>query len=350
MHKPRILYIHVGLSSFVKKDIDILSQSFELLIFHFDLSNKKKLPLVFIQQFFFLIRHSFSSKVSVTQFAGYQSFLPSLIAKFTRKKSILILGGTDTVSFPSIKYGCFYNKYLKHFTSKSIQWSDLLLPVSENLIECDYTYTKDDFPKQGYKFHIPNVITPVKTIYNGYDAKKWTISNEIEELSFLTIGVNLGSRFGKKLKGIDLIITIASSFPQCKFYIVGGDKLNEKLPNNVIPIENMPHDDLPAFIANKQFYLQLSMSEGFPNALCEAMLSGCTPIVSNVGAMPLIVGELGFILEHKDENKLVEIIQQAIQNYLPSDRSQNRQQIESNFSLTRRTQELNKTIIELIKD
>ena len=42
------------------------------------------------------------------------------------------------------------------------------------------------------------------------------------------------------------------------------------------------------------------MSEGFPNALCEAMLSGCIPIVSNVGAMPKIVKETGYLLLKKD--------------------------------------------------
>lgn len=345
MVKTKIIYIHVGLSSFVEKDIKILSESFELKIFHFKLTEKKKLPFVFIHQLGFLLLNLFTNKACVIQFGGYQSYLPTLLSRLYRRKAIIIMGGTDSVSFPSIQYGCFYNKYLKYFTRKSLQYASLLLPVSENLIECDYSYTKDDFPKQGYKFHAPKVKTESKVIYNGYDSKKWEIGSNKEELSFLTIGANLGSRFGKLLKGIDLIIELAPKFPQATFYIVGGDKLKDVLPANVKAIGNMPHEDLPKFINSKMFYLQLSMSEGFPNALCEAMLCGCIPIVSNVGAMPTIVSNDGYILNNKSLAALTEVIRLAIISTNHKDQAENaRKRIADNFTLTRRTEELNSTI------
>jgi glycosyltransferase involved in cell wall biosynthesis len=52
--------------------------------------------------------------------------------------------------------------------------------------------------------------------------------------------------------------------------------------------------------------------EGFPSAPCEAMLCECIPITSNVGALPLIVGDAGFILDRKDPEKLKELFKQAL--------------------------------------
>tara|TARA_B110000285_G_scaffold155122_1_gene173067 strand:- start:3509 stop:4558 length:1050 start_codon:yes stop_codon:yes gene_type:complete len=349
MNKKRLIYIHVGLSSFVKKDIEILSNEFQLVIFYFDLKSKLKLPLIFLKQFFFILRKVRSTDGIVTQFGGYQSFLPSVLGRAFRKKSIIIMGGTDSVSFPSIQYGCFYKQYLKYFTRKSLEYSSLLLPVSENLIECDYTYQKADYKRQGYKVHAPKVNTPAKTIYNGYNPNKWVFSSEKVANSFITIAADLGSRFGSKLKGIDLIINTAPKFPDCNFYIVGGDKLNEKLPENVIPIGNMPNDELPKFISDKQFYLQLSMSEGFPNSLCEAMLCGAIPIVSNVGAMPKIVGADGFILKEKSDIYLESIINLALKSNKDSLAVAARKRIADNFSLSRRKNELISTISKHIK-
>jgi glycosyltransferase involved in cell wall biosynthesis len=58
-----------------------------------------------------------------------------------------------------------------------------------------------------------------------------------------------------------------------------------------------------------EFYLQLSSSEGFPNALGEAMASGCVPIGSSVGAIPEIIGDTGLLLKRKELGALQQLIQ-----------------------------------------
>lgn len=347
MNKYTLNYYHVGLSSFVKKDIKILSEEFELNVFLFDQSKKSKLPFSFIKQFFHLLFKSKNVKGYVIQFAGYHSFIPVLMAKILMKKSIIVLGGTDCVGFPSIEYGCFYNKYLKHFTRISLKKASLLLPVSETLVFTDYSYNKEDFPHQGYKYFIPNIKTKHITIPNGYDSEKWENDTIKVEGTFITIAADLGSRFGVKLKGIDLILDAAQLLPNCTFYIVGGDKIKQQLPNNVVPVGNLPHDELPIFIADKQFYLQLSMSEGFPNALCEAMLSGCVPIVSNVGAMPNIVSDKGYILKEKNKELLFELINIALKEYSIEKSKEAVKRIKNKFTIENRRQKLNSVIKNL---
>ena len=60
------------------------------------------------------------------------------------------------------------------------------------------------------------------------------------------------------------------------------------------------------------FYLQLSLSEGFPNALCEAMLCGCIPIVSDVSSMPGIVADKGLVVKHRRVDDVVAVLEQAL--------------------------------------
>lgn len=341
----KILYFHNGLSSFVKKDIEIIEKEFELIIFHFDVTNKKKVPLFFIKQLLFILLNIFKSNTYITQFGGYHSVLPCLIGKLFRKKSIIILGGTDCVSFPSIRYGNFYKKGLKIATTISLKNASLLLPVDETLVNYKYNYQSNDYPFQGYKYFIKNIKTPYRVIYNGYDADKWRCLIKKEPNSFVTVGANLGSRFGFELKGIDLIFKIAPLFPACKFYIVGGHLIkNIQVPSNIILLDPIPNTKLAEFISSKQFYLQLSMSEGFPNALCEAMLCECIPIVSAVGAMPKIVGDTGFVLGIKSEQELQKIIQLALKTVSTIDTKKVRNRISTRFTLKNRKEILNQTI------
>lgn len=337
----KILYFHNGLSSFVKKDIEIIEKEFELIIFHFDVTNKKKVPFFFIRQFLFILKNLFNSNIYITQFGGYHSVLPSLIAKILRKKSIIVLGGTDCVSFPSIRYGNFFKKGLKIATTISLKNASLLLPVDDTLVEYKYDYQSNDFPFQGYKYFIKNIKTPFKVINNGYDSELWKCTKVKEPQAFVTVGANLGSRFGFQLKGIDLIFEVAPLLPECKFYIVGGSSINHKVvPRNIILLDPIPNTELADFISSKQFYLQLSMSEGFPNALCEAMLCECIPIVSSVGAMPFIVGDNGYILNKKSTRELISIIEEALNPTKEINTKMIRNRIEQNFNLELRRKTL----------
>ncbi len=330
------------------KDLEILAKQFEVRSFYFDVRRKKRLPIVLLKQFFFLLNKGFSASVWVCQFAGYHSYLPVMLGRALGKKVVLILGGTDCVSFPSIEYGALRHQPMRYFTARSIQKAHLLLPVSETLVHYSYTYTNNDFPNQGYKAHIRSVKTPYKVIFNGYDADKWPLGTHREGRSFVTVGADLGTRFGKRLKGIDLILEIAPLLPDCRFYIIGGDKLNEKVPENVELLSFIPNKELHAFLGTKQFYLQLSLSEGFPNALCEAMLTGCIPIVSNVGEMPSIVGNTGFILERRDPQLLIDLIRKSME--APKLPENSRNQISKNYPVQRRERELTETLSALFNE
>ena len=152
--KQKLLYFHAGKSSFVIKDIDILQTKYEVHEFFFDTANKKSYVFQFLKQKLFLISNIFGAKLIVCQFAGHYSFLPILFAKLFLKKSVIVAGGTDCVSFPSISYGNFSTKLMRFTTGFSFKNCNLILPVHQTLVEYNYTYQPKDFPKQGFKYFI----------------------------------------------------------------------------------------------------------------------------------------------------------------------------------------------------
>lgn len=348
----KLIYYHTGKSSFVEKDIQILEQTFKVNVVEINISKKWKIPFKLVKQFNQLLFISKKNTIIVSQFAGFHSVIPSLFSKYSKLRSAIVLGGTDCVSFPSISYGNYHRTFYRIVTTFSIKHASLLLPVDESLIYCDYTYQPNDGNQQGYKAHIKSVNTPVKVIYNGYDTKNWVIGTKKRiPNSFVTIGAGLSSRFGYQLKGIDLFIEAARNFQEGVFFIVGGKGLTiSNLPDNLILLDKIPNNQLNEFLQDKEYYLQLSMSEGFPNALCEAMQSGCIPIVSNVGAMPKIVENQELILTRRSSSLLMEIIknisskdisQRNLLSKIASDR------INQNYNLEKRTEILTDTILNI---
>lgn len=349
--KPSIYYTHPGLSSFVKKDIDIFKKHFNLKVFEFKPANKFLTPLVFLRHFFSLLFHFFSTDIFICQFGGYQSFFPALLSKISGKRCLVIAGGTDTVSFPSINYGNFNKGILGKITEWSFRWCTHISPVSETLMLYDYTYQPDDFPKQGIKYFCKNIKTPYTVIYNGYEADKWK-NNSLKKIenSFITVAFGLEKESRFKLKGIDLIFAVAPLFPQCQFTVVGlSVDSGVKIPsNNIVAIPALPNERLISLYSQNEFYLQLSMSEGFPNAISEAMLCGCIPLGSKVGAIPEIIRDGGFILERKDVGQLVKLVQSALKADKQVTSKRARQTIIENFPLGRRENELSALITKLI--
>ncbi|MGL5888793.1 MAG: glycosyltransferase family 4 protein, partial [Bacteroidia bacterium] len=349
----KFIYWDTVKSSFVKKDLNILRSKYKVVDYTFNPPKKSFLPLFLIGQ---LIRSFITipfADAVISQFSGYHSFFPFAVARLFRKPRIIVAGGTDCVSFPSIQYGNFNRKYLKWFTRKSFEYSTLILPVAETLIYYRYTYNsvEGDPKEQGYRVFVKKIKARETVIHNGYDEKIWFPRQSVKRKSnsFITVGANLHSRFAFKLKGIDLFIDLARKFPESEFAIIGGQGLSiDNCPPNLVLLPNSRNEDLPEIYSAYEFYLQLSISEGFPNALTEAMFCGCRPIVSNAGGMPEIVADPEAILAHKDIIELVELVTRNINS---TDNTEERmRRIRSEYSIENRKQKLLNEIALIIAE
>jgi len=173
----KIFYSYPSLASFVEKDLHIFSKAGKVTCFSFWVNAKWKTPLVFLHQLFSILWHLPSTTLYITQFAGYQSVLPTLFARLTGKKNILVLGGTDCNWLPSIAYGNFNKRWLRNATVYSLKKADLLLPVSKDLVYTSYSYFQPDGPCQGYACFYPNIHTPYIVVPNGIDLCSFPFSS-----------------------------------------------------------------------------------------------------------------------------------------------------------------------------
>lgn len=349
--KEHIIYTYTSRSSFVQTDIAFLKNSYTITEYRFSTSNKLLMPYELLKQFFFLLFNIHKTSILISMFGGYHSLLPALFGKWVGRISIVITGGTDCVSFPSIGYGNFNNKLLGSFTRWSLKYSTHIVPVHESLIIADYTYQNKDFPKQGFKYHCPDVKTPCTVINYGFDPDKWYVpGTEKKANSFITVAAGLDKPYRAALKGVDLILEAAAELPGASFTIIGCPDWY-KLPvksDNVTVHSFISNEKLRDLYNRHEFYVQVSISEGFPNAICEAMTCKCIPIGSNVGGIPDIIDKTGFILQQRDSEEFKTLLSKAmkVDKRVYGDRA--RAHILEKYPKELREKELTKLLNELI--
>lgn len=345
--KDAILYFIHAKTSFTGIDEKIFSKYHPVKEFIFAIHGVLSIPRLWLQQLFFILSHRKQTHSMVCMFAGYHSFLPVLLGKVFSKKVYIVAGGIDCVNFPAIRYGNFHKFWLARLTSYSFRNATHIFPISEYLVEGDYYYDKLHPKQQGIKVWCKDIQTPITVVYNGFECENWYRKEEevAPSGSFLTIASNLDNGTRMKIKGIDLVLELAAARPDLRFTIIGKDKPDPSLfiPFNVEILPFMKHHELREVYCRHQFYLQLSVSEGFGNTLAEAMLCGCVPIGSSSGSIPMVLGQKGYILERKNLADLIGLVNLAMKDPDFSLKQQSgRQHIIDSFSIQRREAQLKK--------
>lgn len=286
------------------------------------------------RQAIYLLLFGWRIDIFVCFFAGYHSFLPALFSRLTGKSCYIFLGGTDCFNYPSFNYGNFTKFFYGRFTCWSVRNASLLVPVSENLINSESEYYTTDSQIQGIYHWCKNLNVPYKIVPLEYDPGLFNRQNvERAERSFLTVAFGIeGTSFVRK--GVDKIVMLAKALPECTFTIIGCDpnSFPVAIPSNLTVMPPVEYKSLHVYYSRHQFYLQLSIAEGFPSAICEAMLCECIPIGSNVAAIPLIIGDQGFLVHHRDDDEIITTVKKALDHADKSRLGQNaRLQIINNF-------------------
>lgn len=321
MSRKKVILFYLNYSTFVKEDDQILTSEFSVRKYRFEASKK---PLMFFFEIFKLLFYSILhipfNDVVYIWFADYHSLLPAFIAKIFRKKVVIVIGGYDAVSIPSINFGVFRKRNFRAFCArKSLQMADLILPVDESLVQGFNLYA--DPENKGYQIGIAHFVSPISgkivVVPTGYDPEKWHIIPDTKrEKSVITIGGAPDMQTFRR-KGLDLLIEAARLMPETMFYIVGlKGKMNDYAlqiaPKNVHSLGYLPNDELPLLLNQHKVFAQFSMSEGLPNTLCEAMLCGCIPVGSQVNGIPKGIGQTGYILDSKNAEKACQLLKKAL--------------------------------------
>ncbi len=339
----KLIYIYPQKSSFINTDVAFLSKHYEVKTQDLEWSNPKKLVLNWFLQKLFLLKNIRNCKAVIISFAGYFSLIPVIFGKIFGVKTLLILNGTDCVSFPEYNYGSLRKPLLKIFIKYSQKWTTKLLPVDSSLIYQGHSFDENvKIKKQGVKAFFPDIKTPFLVIPNGFDTQFWNFKNTISKRKGFIMVVSTSNKSTAIFKGVDLILEIAKNYPNQKFTIVG---LSKKVQQQFEKTDNIrfysfvEKEVLRELYCKHQFYMQLSVNEGFGCALSEAMLCGCVPIVANSGALPNVAGKSAFKINHRTFENAKKVINKIL-NLSESEKEiladDSRKHILTNFDIKKR--------------
>lgn len=309
----KIAFIYYHFSSFVRQDFEILSRHFQV-----EKVNYRK-PLDVLR----IAGSIWRSDVSFTWFASGHSFLAVLLSKMMGKNSIVIAGGYDVAFAPEIRYGQYTLGWHKRkYADFALKNTDLVLAVSE--------FTKAEAiacakPKK------------IEVIYNAIDIRKFRPASENEERTRedLVLTVASGLKNVIKLKGLDVFVEAAAHLPEVKFLVLGLSNDDRETLKGIQSSNNVEfrgyvnQEELISYYQKAKIYCQLSYRESFGVALAEAMACGCVPVVTDRGALPEVVGDVGFIAPYGDIESTVFSIKNALST---NNGSRARARIEERFS------------------
>lgn len=184
----------------------------------------------------------------------------------------------------------------------------------------------------------------INVIPNGVDLSKFTINEdkidirrELDIPQDKTILISVGRLY--PVKGIEYLIRsinhLRETHNDLKLLIIGDgaernnlEKLSEEL-NNEDYIEfrgKIPNEKIPLYLRASDVFILPSLSEGFPNALLEAMASGLPVVATNIRGLDEILedGVNGFLVNPKSPKEIANKISHIIQDSALSEKfSQN---------------------------
>jgi glycosyltransferase involved in cell wall biosynthesis len=319
-NKKRILYCFAGNSVFGYRDIKMLQNEYSVAASHFDIMPSfLSKAWSYLKYNFDVISKIFFIDTVIVNFGSWHTILPVFLAKFLGKKSIIILGGFDAGNVPSIQYGVFHKpSMLQWFMRRTYTAATYLCPVSEALVSSINRYA--DPSGVGYKIgllhHMPEVRSKVNIIATDYDDSFWKINESINKEGILALAYVYNSAT-YTLKGFDLLTECAFKMPGIKFTFVGFspqmiEKYEFDLPENVKLISFVSDIEARNLYQSHKVFVLVSMTEGLPNTLCEAMLCGCVAVVSDVSVLPEVVNDFGYVLKEKKVETLGHLLNKAL--------------------------------------
>lgn len=221
-------------------------------------------------------------------FASVYSAVAVVVARRLGIKSVIVIGGVDVAREPEYRYGMWISRWKSLMVGYAIRNADRVVVVDQSL-------GKD--AKERAKYGGGNI----RCIPTGYDSSFWK-SGGLKERSVMTVAV-IDDERRMMVKGIDLLFETARKLPEIPFVLIGvHDEMKEKLdaPPNVTLLGPMDRPALLPYYRKAKVYCQPSRREGFPNAICEAMLCECVPVATDVGGTSTALGDTGFLVPRED--------------------------------------------------
>lgn len=365
MKRPKALFVKQFTLNpkFITNDIELLRSEYEVTVDNVKTSKGISTILALSKQYIYLFFSIWKFKFVYIWFADYHSFLPVLFAKVLGKKSIICAGGYECTYIPEVNCGVFTGGSLRKMARRfcasfSLRHCSLILPVDETLIENVNTYIYSETPGKeplhdGIRHFLPGIGTPLETLHLGYDPEIFKMNSGVQkERSVISAGLIINDDEYRR-KGFDMLVEAAKIMTDVKFVLVGlNDEFYGKLSALDLPNLHLhrivSYESLISEYSKAKVFAQLSMFEGMPSTICEAMMCECIPVGSNVNGLPKIIDDCGYLVKEKNISDVCSTLLIAI-NSVPALGMKAREHIKDNFSIEQRRSKLLKIINDLLK-
>lgn len=347
--RPRLLFSYMKSTSFVEDDWALLKKHYDVQPFHFDAEQATSavgLARLWTRQCRWLGRELPAADLVFGWFADHHAALPTLMARWFDVPMVVVLGGMDCNWLPEYDYGVWDSRWRAPLVRWIVRRADLLPAVSDTLIEAEERYSNwPEARRNGIRVHVPDLQTPHPVVPLGFRPADWPMGPPERGPTVTSVAL-LDSWRTYKVKGIDLLLTVARRMPEVSFRLVGvapvfarALRAEEEVPVNVKLCPPRPRSALSAVYQDTAVYAQLSRVEAFGLVVGEAMLSGCIPVVSAVGQPPELVGETGHVVRHPDPDEIAEALSMAL-DATGEQRRAARARITEHFSMAQREDRL----------
>jgi glycosyltransferase involved in cell wall biosynthesis len=332
----RILFVHNLNASFVRKDMELLREHFEVKVVEFGVGIGPRGLSKSIKALYQVLLGVVWADLTYSWFGGRHSMWAVLLSKLMHKKSVVVVGGFEVAKMPEIRYGAALNR----IKARSMRW--ILANASKVL-------TVDESLKQEAVANLGASTSNIITIPTGYDSEKFKPLGKKENI-VLTVG-SVGKRQSPRRKGLDVFAKTAGYMKDLNFIHVGDlhlhpEFLQEADSRNVTFAGRVTDAELLRHYQRAKVYCQLSLHEGLPNALCEAMLCECVPVGTGAQGIPTAIGDTGLYVPYGDVPATVKAIRKAM---TLDTGEQARLRIKSLFSLEMRERRLVDAINTLLR-
>jgi glycosyltransferase involved in cell wall biosynthesis len=330
--QKKIFLVSPSPSTFTQRDLKVLRREYqvrEVVISNYQEENGLKRSLLIT---FEILRGVLWADLTYSWFAHNHSYLAVMLANLLGKRTIVVIGGYEVAREPEIGYGALLDPKLAKRVNYIIRNADHILAVSE--------FNRQEILNLSERRH-------VAVVYNGIDCMQFTPG---EEKGDLVITVCLINQKNIVLKGLDTFINAARRLPDLRFAIIGRaldesiEALKRDAPQNVQFVLSPSQDELLRWYRRAKVYCQLSYRESFGVALAEAMSCECVPVVTDRGALPEVVGDVGFVVPYGDTQATIDAISRAL---ISGTGPAARKRVCDTFSLEQREQELRRIIATL---
>jgi glycosyltransferase involved in cell wall biosynthesis len=291
----RVLYVVSRRNTFTNIDRAVLAERFEVIEYY------QPRPLPNVMELVVKLRRC---DVVFAWFASWQSFAALTAARLLGKPSVLVVGGFDTANVADIGYGWQQGGLRKRVSRRTMDLATRLVTNSHHsLAEIESNVGLD--PRR------------VAVIYHGLADRFPDGGQRQRDRLALSVGVVRRENLGRK--GHLPFVRAAAHLPTVEFVLAGRwldhaiDLLRREAGTNVAFTGYLEDADLDTLFRRAAVYVQVSRHEGFGLSLAEAMLAGCVPVVTDAGALPEVVGDIGVTIPEPTPELVADAVLRALE-------------------------------------